>query len=104
MTRHSTHNRQAEVKIKSHPDCRACEARTVEAERQIVANGALRLQVMDLRALIVQMGGQLELSEYDRARGEPVDHLAAACCTHGRALSAQCRRCGSQREEQHGIS
>lgn len=96
----SRHNRDHQVMAESHPDCMACTLERINAERRAIAAGALRLEVLDLRALIRQLGGASALAEYDRTRSE-VDHIHAPCCEHGRALYAACRRCnrGANRED-----
>jgi hypothetical protein len=43
------HNRQSQVLLASHPECEACSALREILQKQIVANGRLRLEVYDLR-------------------------------------------------------
>jgi hypothetical protein len=55
----SSRNREQVVLAPSHPDCRACDILRDKVDRQAVANGRLRLQVMDLKAALAQTGGVL---------------------------------------------
>ncbi len=99
----STHNRQSQVLIEPHPDCLACEQERINAERRLIANGALRLEVMDLRQLVKKHGGADALTRYDSDNREPVDRSLVPTCTHGRALSSRCRRCGRAEETEHDL-
>jgi hypothetical protein len=95
-----TLNRPEGQRAEPHPDCEACEQERIHAERRLIANGALRLEVMDLKALIKQLpGGEVALSDYLHRRDEPVDHTLVPTCKHGRALSTPCRRCWGEEYE-----
>ena len=60
----------------------------------MIAAGALRLEVMDLKDLLRALpGGREALARYLQERDEPIDHTLVATCEHGRALTATCRRC-----------
>ena len=86
-------NRQGQVMAEPHPDCAACRGERVTAERIVVANGLLRIEVMDLIGLIRNKGHLRELCELYRDRPTERDIMGAPTCTHGRALHAFCRRC-----------
>ena len=65
----STRNREQVVLAPSHPDCRACDILKDKVDRQAVANGRLRLQVMDLKAALAKQGGVRDRSTYPDPRG-----------------------------------
>jgi len=52
------YNRQQVVEAPSHPDCRACEVLRDKVDQQIVANAALRVDIMDLEAKLREYRGE----------------------------------------------
>jgi hypothetical protein len=91
----TTQNRQSQVLAEPHPDCEACQGERIRAERIAIANGLLRIEVMDLKTIVRRLGGERELADFLRGRVLERDILTEPTCTHGRALHAYCRRCGS---------
>lgn len=65
----SSRNREQVVLAPSHPDCRACDILRDKVDRQAVANGRLRIQVMDLKAALAQTGGALGRTSDSDNRG-----------------------------------
>lgn len=79
-----------------HPDCLYCASSKVHLDRQIVANGRLRLEVMDLK------------EEVKRYRKELYEHyavswvrklLGGARCAHGVSMQGRCSYCGVVSDE-----
>lgn len=58
------YNRQTQVLVEPHPDCRACPSYADLLEHQIVANAVLRLLVMDLRRALHKAGGFYDVRDY----------------------------------------
>jgi hypothetical protein len=102
MNAPQTRNRKGRVHTAPHPDCKACELERINAERRAVAAGALRLEIMDYRDILSQVDPAWLLA-YDLRRRDTRDHMATPSCTHGRALSAPCRRCAGTPEEEEEV-
>ena len=91
----STHNRQAQVLKQPHPDCEACADMEEKLEKQIVANGTLRLELYDLRRAFNRLTTGRDFGLPDRRvdRGS-TDRTTQGTCTHGIPVSSSCARCG----------
>jgi hypothetical protein len=91
----STHNRQNKVLVKPHPDCRACASFEEKLEKQIVANGRLRLELYDLRRAYNRIATGRDYGLPDRTTlGPALDERAEPTCTHGIPMPNPCVRCG----------
>lgn len=99
------YNRQVQVLADRHPDCGACALLEEYLNQQIVANGVLRLLVLDLREELRKAGREYDLSDYPTTRDAVERHPAAVAgcglrprqpgdCCHGVSLRSTCDDCG----------
>ena len=79
-----------------HPDCQFCEASDRHLNRQVVAGGRLRLEVMDYK--IEAKRYRKELLEHTNL-GWVRELLGIARCSHGISLQGRCSRCGAIKDE-----
>ena len=79
----SSRNREQVVLAPSHPDCRACDILRDKVDRQAVANGRLRLQVMDLKAALAQTGGAFGGTSLSGNRGAAGTEAGPRSLMHG---------------------